>query len=243
MQTELTTIDSRTSWRKRIGFLDVVIAFVLYLVLQVLGVTLVLVLANVEPSSVEETLLIVAVVALSTLLSVGLTVAFRWQPSFSSIGLRSVSWRWLLAGTSIGLLGWAANVGISFAYVWLTGDASNPQEPLVNAAQESTLQFTLMLMLGALVVPLAEELLFRGILYTWLRRWGVAVAVGVSAIVFGLFHGVSVVLPAAILLGVLTALIYEKSGSLWPAVMVHVANNAIVFAIARVVTEIGTEVS
>jgi uncharacterized protein len=243
MQTELTTIDSRTSWRKRIGFLDVVIAFVLYLVLQVLGVILVLVLGNVEPSSVDETLLIVAVVALSTLLSVGLTVAFRWQPSFSSIGLRSVSWRWLLAGTSIGLLGWAANVGISFAYVWLTGDASNPQEPLVNAAQESTLQFTLMLMLGALVVPLAEELLFRGILYTWLRRWGVAVAVGVSAIVFGLFHGVSVVLPAAILLGVLTALIYEKSGSLWPAVMVHVANNAIVFAIARVVTEIGTEVS
>ena len=243
MQTELTTIDSRASWRKRIGFLDVVIAFVLYLVLQILGVILVSVLGNVEPSSVEETLLIVAVVALSTLLSVGLTVAFRWRLSFSSIGLRSVSWRWLLAGTGIGLLGWAANVGISFAYVWLTGDASNPQEPLVNAAQESTLQFTLMLMLGALAVPLAEELLFRGILYTWLRRWGVAVAVGVSAIVFGLFHGVSVVLPVAVLLGVLTALIYEKSGSIWPAVMVHVANNAIVFAIARVLTAMGTEVS
>ena len=46
------TSDSRASWRKRIGFLDVVIAFVLYLVLQVLGMTLVLVLANVEPSSV-----------------------------------------------------------------------------------------------------------------------------------------------------------------------------------------------
>jgi uncharacterized membrane protein len=42
------TSDSRASWRKRIGFLDVVIAFVLYLVLQVLGVVLVLVLANVE---------------------------------------------------------------------------------------------------------------------------------------------------------------------------------------------------
>jgi membrane protease YdiL (CAAX protease family) len=243
MQTELTTIDSRAAWRKRIGFLDVVIAFVLYLVLQILGVILVLVLGNVEPSSVEETLLIVAVVALSTLLSVGLTVAFRWRLSFSSIGLRSVSWRWLLAGTGIGLLGWAANVGISFAYVWLTGDASNPQEPLVNAAQESTIQFTLMLMLGALAVPLAEELLFRGILYTWLRRWGVAVAVGVSAIVFGLFHGVSIVLPAAMLLGVVTALIYEKSGSIWPAVMVHVVNNTIVFAIARVLTAMGTEVS
>jgi uncharacterized protein len=237
------TTDSRASWRKRIGFLDVVIAFVLYLVLQVLGVTLVLVLANVEPSSVEETLLIVAVVALSTLLSVGLTVALRWRPSFSSIGLRSVSWRWLLAGAGIGLLGWAANIGTSLAYIWLTSDASNPQEPLVNAAQESTLQFTFMMILGALVVPLAEELLFRGMLYTWLRRWGVAVAVGVSAIVFGLFHGVSVVLPAAVLLGVLTALIYEKSGSIWPAVMVHVANNAIVFGIARVLTEMGTEVS
>jgi membrane protease YdiL (CAAX protease family) len=234
------TTDSPASWRKRIGFLNVVIAFVLYLVLQVLGAILVLVLVNVEPGSLEETLLILAVVALSTLLSVGLTVAFRWGPSFSSIGLRSVSWRWLIAGAGIGLVGWAANVGISFAYIWITGDASNPQEPLANAAQESTLQFTLLLLLlGALVAPLAEELLFRGILYTWLRRWGVAVAVGVSAIVFGLFHGVSVVLPAAALLGVLTALIYEKSGSVWPAVMVHVANNATVFGIVRLLTELG----
>ena len=94
-----------------------------------------------------------------------------------------------------------------------------------------------------MLTPLAEELLFRGILYTWLRRWGVAVAVGVSAVVFGLAHGVSFVLPAAILLGVLTALIYEKSGSVWPAVIAHVANNTIVFVVARVLTEMGTKVS
>jgi uncharacterized protein len=242
VQAEQLTTDSRASWRKRIGFLDVVIALVLYLVLQVL-VGIVLVLGNIELSSTEGTLLLLGGVALATLLSVGLTVAFRWRLSLYSIGLRSVSWRWILIGSGSGLLGWVANVGIVSAYIWLTGDTSNPQEPLTNAAQESTLEFTLLLVLGAVVLPLAEELLFRGILYTWLRRWGVAVAVGVSAVVFGLAHGVSVVLPAAIMLGILTALIYEKSGSVWPAVMVHVANNAIVFAVARVLTEMGTKVS
>ena len=242
MQAEQLTTDSRASWRKRIEFLDVVIALVLYLVLQVLVGILVFGLGNIELSSIEGTLLLLGGVAVATLLSVGLTVAFRWRP-FSSIGLRSVSWRWILIGTGIGLLGWAANVGIVSAYIWLTGDASNPQEQLANAAQGSILQFTLLLLLGAVLTPLAEELLFRGILYTWLRRWGVAVAVGVSAVVFGLAHGVSFVLPAAILLGVLTALIYEKSGSVWPAVIAHVANNTIVFVVARVLTEMGTKVS
>ena len=37
MQTEQITTASRAAWRKRIGFFDVVIAFVLYLVLQILA--------------------------------------------------------------------------------------------------------------------------------------------------------------------------------------------------------------
>jgi uncharacterized protein len=243
VQTEQMTTASRASWRKCIGFLDVVIAFVLYLVLQVLGAILIFGVGKVELSSVEGTLLLLAVVAVSTLLSVGLTVAFRWRLSFSSVGLRRVSWRWLLAGAGLGLLGWTANYGIVFTYIWLTGDASNPQEQLANVAQGSPLQFTLLLLLGALATPLAEELLFRGILYTWLRRWGVAIAVGVSAVIFGLAHGVSVVLPAAILVGVLTGVVYEKSGSVWPAVMVHVVNNTLVFVVVRVLTELGVKVS
>ena len=84
MQAEQLTTDSRASWRKRIEFLDVVIALVLYLVLQVLVGILVFGLGNIELSSIEGTLLLLGGVAVATLLSVGLTVAFRWRP-FSSI--------------------------------------------------------------------------------------------------------------------------------------------------------------
>jgi len=51
------------------------------------------------------------------------------------------------------------------------------------------------------------------------------------------------VLPAAVLLGVLTALLYEKSRSVWPAVMVHVVNNVLVFVVVRVLIELGIKVS
>jgi membrane protease YdiL (CAAX protease family) len=35
-------------------------------------------------------------------------------------------------------------------------------------------------------------------------------------------------------LGVVAALLYERSGSIWPAVTAHVVNNAIVFMVAAI---------
>ena len=60
------------------------------------------------------------------------------------------------------------------------------------------------------------------------------VAVPVSAVFFGLFHGVNVVLPGAIVLGILAALLYEKSGSIWPPVVAHAVNNMAAFTLIRV---------
>jgi membrane protease YdiL (CAAX protease family) len=63
---------------------------------------------------------------------------------------------------------------------------------------------------------------------------GVVLATVVSAVVFGLFHGAPVLIAAAAVLGVLNAILYEKSGSLWPAVAAHAANNTLLFVLARV---------
>ncbi|MDR3206830.1 MAG: CPBP family intramembrane metalloprotease [Oscillospiraceae bacterium] len=77
-----------------------------------------------------------------------------------------------------------------------------------------------------LVVPLAEELLFRGVCYGALRRvFPARVAIVAQALLFALFHGNPVqiigVFPVALLLG----LSYEWSGTLFAPLLMHMAFN------------------
>jgi membrane protease YdiL (CAAX protease family) len=51
--------------------------------------------------------------------------------------------------------------------------------------------------------PIAEELLFRGIVLRTLRPWGKQAAILISALVFGLFHGNVVQIPFAFAVGVI----------------------------------------
>ena len=92
---------------------------------------------------------------------------------------------------------------------------------------------------GFLIValaPLSEEIFFRGFMYGGLRRrlpvWGAA---AISGLVFGLLHYTGPdsigVVPQLAVLGVLLAWLYERTGSLWPPIMLHVVNNGIALAI------------
>ncbi len=86
------------------------------------------------------------------------------------------------------------------------------------------------------VAPLTEELFFRGFMFAGLRRrMPFIVAAGISAGIWGLFHytgagtwGVVIQLAA---FGVILSWLYQRTGSLWPAVAVHALNNALAFAI------------
>lgn len=93
---------------------------------------------------------------------------------------------------------------------------------------------TTMVILGVSAVvlaPLAEESLFRGLLFTRLRGCsGRPVAYLASALGFAAIHGN----PAGLLvygwLGVVFALALERTGRLSSAVLVHMGNNAFAFA-------------
>lgn len=87
-------------------------------------------------------------------------------------------------------------------------------------------QLALAIALLVVVVPLGEEAFFRGLVYTGLRaRWHAAAAVAASAILFSLLHLQPVSLLSILLLGVGLALVYDRTGSLVPAIVVHAANN------------------
>jgi uncharacterized protein len=91
-------------------------------------------------------------------------------------------------------------------------------------------------LLIVIVAPIAEETFFRGFLFGGLRTsmrfiW----AALISAAIFGAFHytgpGSLAVLPQLGALGVTQAWLYERSGSIYPTIAVHMLNNAIAFTL------------
>jgi hypothetical protein len=92
---------------------------------------------------------------------------------------------------------------------------------------------------SVVLAPVVEELLFRGLLYGTLRlRLGPAPATILSAALFALAHGYGVVgFVSVFMSGVLWAVAYERTRSLWPGMLAHAANNlqatAIVLATLR----------
>jgi membrane protease YdiL (CAAX protease family) len=92
---------------------------------------------------------------------------------------------------------------------------------------------------GLLIIvaaPVAEEIFFRGFLFGGLRRGLPFLAAAlVSAVIFGAFHYTGphslTVLPQLAFLGLVLAWIYERSGSIYPTIALHVLNNALAFAV------------
>lgn len=77
-----------------------------------------------------------------------------------------------------------------------------------------------------ILIPTAEELVFRGLGYGRLReRLPVGAAAVLSALVFGLYHGNWIQGLYAAILGVLLALVYEVCGGLLPCIWFHGAAN------------------
>jgi hypothetical protein len=214
--------------RPSLGWTELVVGALTYLVLSVAVVLVVLRLTR-EPSTV----VVVTGTGLATLAAAGIALAVRVR-SLPALGLRPTTVRWVLLGAAGGLLAWLVNRVVIIGYMALTGDLSNPQEYLASASAVFGWEFVGVLAAGAVLVPLAEELLFRGVGYGALRRYGVAVATVASSLLFGIAHGINVVLPAAIVLGIVTAVLYERSRSIWPGVLAHVLNNTLVFTAALI---------
>lgn len=98
------------------------------------------------------------------------------------------------------------------------------------------------LVFGAVAVPIAEEFLFRGLLFRWMRdRWGFSVGAVASALVFALAHPPAAgSAPMIFLIGLALAYFYERSGSLWPSMVLHGVNNGIGILFIYVALSLGS---
>lgn len=87
----------------------------------------------------------------------------------------------------------------------------------------------------ALLGPFAEEILFRGFVLRTLLPYGKGMAIVVSALLFGMYHGNIVQIPYAFLVGLVLAYTALEYSIFW-AIVLHVFNN---FVLADLMTRIG----
>ena len=82
------------------------------------------------------------------------------------------------------------------------------------------------------IAPVAEEVFFRGFVFGALRsRYAVLPAALLAGGLFGVIHAPSGIeaVPPLIVLGIVFCLVYEVSGSLFPAIALHAFNNMLAF--------------
>ena len=168
------------------------------------------------------------------LLGVGIAVLLpATKANRVSLGLVLPSLRWLLIGCAVGLLTFLVDYGVLWSYATLAGGLPADPDPEYTRAFDAFVVQHMMLAFASasLLVPVAEEAFFRGLLHTYLRRWGPVIALALSSTLFGLAHGLDpFVTPSATLFGVAMALLYECSGSLCAAMAAHGIHNALLFA-------------
>ncbi len=88
-----------------------------------------------------------------------------------------------------------------------------------------------------IIAPFFEEVLFRGLLYGYMRRLGIlswAAALAVS-ILFGLAHGQWNVGLDVFCLSLILCILRELTGSLWAGIIVHIIKNFVAFCLVYLV--------
>jgi uncharacterized protein len=109
-----------------------------------------------------------------------------------------------------------------------------PSEQLPNGLEDADQNVLLAVATGMLLIvvaPVAEEVFFRGFLYQAFRNsFGVLPGALLSALIFGAIHLEFFKLVQLAILGVILALLFEKTRSLWSPIILHAVNNSLAFA-------------
>ncbi len=85
-------------------------------------------------------------------------------------------------------------------------------------------------LLIAIAAPISEEVCFRGMLFGGLRqRLPRLAAALIAALIFGALHAVTGIsaVPPLIFFGFVLCLLYEKTGSIVPGIILHMLNNSV----------------
>jgi membrane protease YdiL (CAAX protease family) len=158
---------------------------------------------------------------LMILVAVGLALFFP-RPR-RALGLNRFALRWVFAGLGVILL--SLVLGRVLEPYLHAGEEQGFAPDRWEPAHAET--FVANSLVTILLGPFAEEIFFRGLGVRVLSAFGVGVAIALSALVFGLVHGLVVALPVLVPFGLGLAWVRVRSGSVWPGVVAHTTYNGL----------------
>ncbi|MGG0664455.1 type II CAAX endopeptidase family protein [Viridibacillus arvi] len=148
--------------------------------------------------------------------------------SWSEVGIKSFAvkdWKIIVIFSVILMVG-------ALIIVVLTSLIGNSWENSKTEAIQQNVTFITVLIAfisAAVISPIYEEIFYRGFLYRWLRtRIGFVGAILLSSIIFTIVHIPTYnVMPVNFFSGIIFALAYERTNSIWPSVIIHGLTNGI----------------
>jgi membrane protease YdiL (CAAX protease family) len=91
-------------------------------------------------------------------------------------------------------------------------------------------EFILAFVVLVVAVPFAEEMLFRGFLFGKLKKISpIWLSILITSILFAMLHGAWNVALDTFALSIVLCILRQITGSLWPAILLHMAKNGIAF--------------
>ncbi len=159
----------------------------------------------------------------------------RGETSFAGIGFIPSAWRWrylwIALGISIIFIPLRSGLGL-LVQMLISGNLNSVNARMdifTGGAGFSWLNFAISFLSIAVIPPISEELYFRGLLHTWMQgKLGYWPRVLLSSALFSLAHIDSIgVMVSTLFLGMINAISYEKSKSLWLPILIHFITNAV----------------
>lgn len=161
----------------------------------------------------------------------------KYGVSWADLGLRG--FRPGAVGMGCGLMAISLLFNLIYLSILRVFDSSIEQiQPGLDQIFDKS-EFPLAIFLGAAVVaPFVEEIFFRGFIFSGLRnRWDWKKAAVVSAGLFALAHIMPTALLPIFVLGLIFAFLYQESGSIWPAILMHMLTNSVAILVAYAMSQ------
>lgn len=230
-----TISHKRPGW----GIWDVCKVAILFLWFGYTLVFIELLLGRVVPALKDEnlrSLLNVTVTDLLACLFIVYFVVYEYKESLVSLGL---SLRGFFKNVFYGIAGYLATAPVLilalFFIVWISGlfKYEPPMQPVLEIFLEEKKAPLIMYLtiVISLFGPIAEEIFFRGFMYRAIKdRWGFKTALFSSSALFALLHTSLVGFLPIMILGMLLAYLFEKTGTIVASCAVHILHNSVMVA-------------
>lgn len=147
----------------------------------------------------------------------------------------------LIKGIKLGLV-WSLCFGLAAligGVVILFITKTNPvllfkSDLVLEIKEQGAFELAIFLFTGCIISPFAEELFFRGFIYSFARKYGFLTAITTSTLIFTLCHiPHSSTIPIIPLIGgVVFGLSYEHSKSLSTPIVIHSFGNSAIFILS-----------